>query len=657
MNLGEFSIEPDPNVFRVGGRQRGVMATKTKETTAQDRADYYSSEIQTSIAMTKKHEPRWREAIRAYNNERQLKSSLEEVILELDQDTMIRSGLPYAMSMTTQAALVANYPAFITKANRSDAREMAKLARMVLKNKWNCDDRQYLMSKWVLCCRHTGKMISHLVYEGDWKDVEAKHAEEEKRIERRADMSTEEAALDETAEALVMADMQEIDDSKALIGETANHDVAPQNVGVEFVSPFNYFPDPEAGNLWNGVRFEFIRRRARLRDLRMNKAYKNTDQLRPNMATREVYMAARANLPEDYQMVEYFVGYDYEDPEFKDKGGAMIVIVPDQRLELYHGPNPWRRRPIVVGEWNADISDPDSEMAIHPQTDFDSWKDYWAAFEDIMFRAFRQLQKAPYSTIAIDDESQATDEQLEAVLKNSGPGIVRIALDGKKINEVLMELQTKQVSPEYLNYLRFILEMVRIFEGLSANQLGGGALKSETSATEVAEIGNMSRARLDVKDRALRRFLVATARNYLSGVFDIHEIPEIIEWVGDEVASEIDADKAKMGSLMDISISIEAGSMAPEGPQQKFAKLQMLLALLQADPILAQTQNREWLMDLISDIFADWDTGREPFVDFTDAQAQVYRALQAMQGGAGGGSPPAIPGQSNAQMVEGGAAA
>lgn len=651
MKTGEFSIEPDAVVFKIGGRHRRASMTKTVESTDQDRADYYSAEIATSETMRRKHEPRWREAIRAYNNEEDRVDSIETAVLELSNDTMVRSGLPYAMSKTTEAALVANYPAFITKAMRSDAKERAKLARMVLKNKWNCDDRQYLLSKWVLCGRHTGLMISHMVYEGDWTDVEMKQKERQAKIDARADMTSEEAMLDETAQALVDADMQEIEEGQALIGETANHDVAPRNVGVEFVSPFDYVPDPEAKNLVNGVRWEFIRRRARLMDLRANKAYKNTDELRPNMATREGYMRARAEVPEAYQMVEYYIGYDYEDPEFKEDGGAMIVIVPDQHLILYREKNPWGRRPIAVGEWNADISDPDSEMSIYPQTDFDSWKDYWKAFQDIMFRAFRQLQKAPYSTIVLDETSEMTDEQIIAVLANSGPGVVRAALGEKPISQVLMELQTKQVSPEYLNYLRFILEMIRIFEGLSANQLGGGALKSETSATEAAEIGNMSRARLDVKDRAVRRFVVATARNYLAAVFAFHEIPEIIEWVGEDVASEIDADKAKLGSLMDISVSIEAGSMAPEGPQQKMAKLQTFLQALALDPMLQQLQNREWLMDLLSDLLSDWDTGKEPFLDFTDPQAQAFRVLQATTGGAPGGSPPAPVGKSNAEMV------
>lgn len=652
MKIGEFSIDPDPNVFKIGGRNRSSQSGKTVESTDADRAAYYSAEIHTSETMRRKHEPRWREAIRAYNNQHDSIDSIESAVLELAPDTMVRSGLPYAMSKTTEAALVANYPAFITKAMRADAKERAKLARMILKNKWNCDERQYLLSKWVLCGRHTGLMISHMVYEGDWDDVEKMQKEEQDKIDRRATMSTEEAMLDETAQALVDADMQEIEEDSSLIGATANHDVAPRNVGVEFVSPFDYVPDPEAKNLVNGVRWEFIRRRARLMDLKANKGYKCTDELRPNMATREGYMRARAEVPEAYQMVEYYIGYDYEDPEFKAEGGSMIVIVPDQRLILYRDKNPWGRRPIAVGEWNADISDPDSEMTIYPQTDFDSWKDYWKAFQDIMFRAFRQLQKAPYSTIVLDDESSMSSEQITAILANSGPGVVRAALDGKPINQVMMELQTKQVSPEYLNYLRFILEMIRIFEGLSANQLGGGALKSETSATEAAEIGNMSRARLDVKDRALRRFVVATARNYLAGVFDFHPVSQIIEWVGEDVAAEIDADKAKLGSLMDITVGIESGSMSPEGPQQKMMKVQTFLQALALDPMLQGLQNREWLMDILSDLLADWDTGKEPFLDFTDPQAQAFRVLQATTGGAAsGGSPPAPAGKSNSEMV------
>ena len=46
-------------------------------------------------------------------------------------DQMVKSGLPYAASMTTVAALTARYPTFLTRPKKS--RELAKLVQLILK--------------------------------------------------------------------------------------------------------------------------------------------------------------------------------------------------------------------------------------------------------------------------------------------------------------------------------------------------------------------------------------------------------------------------------------------------------------------------------------------------------------------------------------------
>lgn len=645
INIGSLAVPAPSTIFGFrGGANKSAkdLSITGKKPNERDLGIYFSAQIHVAESLRKNPEKRWQEAIRAFNNQ-VIISETDTIFDGIQTDQMIKSGLPYAATMTTVAALSARNPSFKTKPKKKGARDIAKTVRLVLKNHWNVDERQWLMQKAVMSARHTGLMIGRVICETDYDEFEAKMSKAEAAADRRAEMSSDESAIEDMLDKLVNADIAAIDTAgNQLLTESADHHIRPDQTTVILVSPMEYVADPDARTFTHGVRWEGVKKYARMIDLKSNPRYdkKALARLKPNcQPTRDMQKAMPA-MPADFQMVAYYEIYDYADPEWKKEGGALMTIVADQDLVLERRPNPYGQRVFEVGEYNADPCDPSNEMSRYPQTDFDSWKEHWYAFQDILYRALRQIQKAPYSTLVLDKDAGISADEIEGILESTGPGVVAIPLNDKPIQQVMQELQTKQVSPEYINFLRFILDLIRLFEGLGPNQFGGAPLKSETSATEAGEIGNFSRARLDVKEFALRRWLNGLAKKYVSTLFRFSDFSEIVEMVGDEIAQHsIDIDKAKAADVIDVSIEVEAGSTAPDGPVQKIQKVQMLMQILTMDPMLVQALNRDLMFNLLNDIFGDLDTGDDMFVALDSMQAQANRAMGYLQSGANGPAP------------------
>jgi len=641
VNIGSIAVPPPSSIlgFQTKRSADVLNVTSTKPNT-KDLGTYFSGQIRVAEALRKKNaEQRWREAIRAFNNEA-VQSTDDSWVFGATNSQMVKSGLPYAATMTTVAALTANSPNFVVRPKKQGSRDRSKLTRLILKNSFDSDYHQWLMQKAVMMGRHTGLMIGRVFIETDFDEHEAEMDKEREASDRRSVLSTEDAALEDQLDRLVAADTDEmVEEMDPIFTEEADHYVRPDRVCIRLESPFDVVFDPDARTFTHGVRWEGVRKRARIIDLKANPRYdrKALAKLKPNRQPSKEVTRLNPTLPPDYQLVEYYEIFDYSDPEWRREGGALMTIVVDQELVLERRKNPYGGRVFEVTEYNAEPCDPMNEMSRYPQTDFDSWKEHWYAFQDILYRALRQIQKAPYSTLVLDKDAQISCDEIEGILESSGPSVVEIQTDGKPLQSIMQELQTKQVSPEYINFLRFILDLVRLFEGLGPNQFGGAPLKSETSATEAGEIGNSSRARLNVKEFALRRFLNGLAKKYVSAVFRFSDFDEIVEMVGEDVAKHaIDIDRARASDILDVSISIEAGSMAPDGVPQKIQKIMMLMQVLGTDPMLMQQLNRDLVVSVLNDIFGDLETGEDMFVPLDSLQAQAGRMMQMLQQGAQG---------------------
>ena len=656
---------PPDNILTIGADQRFASGPEsgreTKTPSKRKLWDFFQAQIRIFEHKRRIVEKDWRRAERAFRNLGA--GNYYDLDWYNTVGNELREGLPYAATMTTVAALAPKRPSFQVKAKRSSARKKAKAVGLLLKNAWATDERQRLIQKAIIRARHNGFMVGRVVFETDY-DVWQKKFEEEKEAEdKRAELTTEDRQLEELVDAAFREEIQNTPDRPHPLTGQADHNVRWGEVGARLVDNRKYVADPEAENFVTGPRWEGERIRMRLTDLRENPRYDKTvaSRVMPNAGTSSSIQAffgrndrrsaVEASVPLSHQMVDVYEIVDYTDPRFKEEGGALITLSLDAPGLLEYRANPYGRRLYRVSEWNGD------EFEQFPQTDFEGWEDIWHASKEVLYRMVRALRRSPNGKIVTDSNNAANADEIDGLLDNDDASIVPIDLGNTNdVRKAYGEIATRQVSPEYANALNVFLNRIRLVEGLGPNQFGGAPLKSETSATEAGEIGTFARARLDVKERAVESFVNGLAKDFVSTAFRFLEPDEIAELIGDEQfdASNIaEISKSEAGDLVDLDISIESGSMAPDSDSKKIQKIQLALGLMAQDPIMATQLNRDVFLEVINDVLS-LDTGDEMFVGQDSEMATLNRLVQQV-GGAGGkqGSAPRQPGQSNAAGIPG----
>lgn len=650
-----------PSQSMLGFTQGGVR-TQVDELDESDlvaMTEFYKAQIREFEDERRRHEPRWDHAINAFRNKTEVQDEDFPFFSEVEGDAII-AGLPYAATMTNVAALTPSSVLFEVKPKRESARRFANVCQAILNATWNTDERQRLIEKLIMCCRHTGLMIGMGVYETDYDEWQ-------RRMEEQA--AKDEEGDDENAEylrgldALIEEEMRKMrmeSESGAVnrLRAEADHTIRWEEPGIMMIKPHDYVADPNADDLVWGPRWEGRRVRGTLKELRENPRYDQTviAQISPHIARYDEEGSApdrfrrRRNrsrfrgrgTPASHQIVEWYELYVYDARDYKDQGGALISIHPDCDRPMEIRANPYGRRAFVVEEWNGTTFEP------FPQSDFDAWKEIWSSMQDIFYRMVRGLRKAGNGTVIIDDNSTNNRDEVEGVIENDDGGIAWLDLGEKNIQEVMHEFRQMQVSPEYINAMNFMLTLVRMMEGLGPNQFGGGALKSETSASEVQEIGGFSRARLDVKAHGVSRWLNKGGGLFLSMVFRFMRPDEI----ADMVAGAIDIEDVNMAyndapRIDEIQITVKAGQVHPETQQQIMMKIELLYKLMMQDPIVAKKVNRDALGDMINELLAR-PTGLKMILPDDDLQV-INNGLDMLISAARAQTQQAAaPGQSNA---------
>lgn len=656
------SPTPHEYLLSLGGKRKrdGATSITGKRVPDSQLVQFFADNIKLFMRRRKDAEAEWQVAIDAYRGHDRRSHSMD--IWSNPFGAGVRIGLPYALTQTTVAAIVASMPSFSAKPATEKARGLAKLVHVLLNNDsvWDAKKRQWQMGKLVKSGKMTGLMIGKVHYETDYDAWQKRIEKEEKEEARRSGLTRDELA---TEELLDVVEREEFATTKGvqkkeLTGE-ADHTLRREEIGMQIMSAKAYIADPHATDFVYGPRWEGRLYNRYIKDVKNDKRFRGDARLNvkpTHTMRRELRFPFRRNpgdgvydnsLPEDFQQVELAEIYWYDDPEFKDSYGSLITLVVDQDLLLERRPNPYGRRPYVVEEWNGDLEDP------FPCTDINGWVDLWRATREVLYRAVRQIRKAPNTTLLVAKGGNNSADQLQGVLDNDDGGVAEIDISGVTsggLDGVVKELATRQVSPEYLNFIDKMMLYIQMIEGFGPNQLAGGALKSETSGTEAAEVAKFVRVRLDDKANALDRFMTRMARNIISAIFRFKEFDEIVDMVGEDLAqmgiAEEELTRARAANIEDVSINIVPGSMAPEADG---TKLQKVMAILQAnglDQILSQKCDRDALAILLNDA-TRLQTGRDLYVDLDSPMANL-NAMQQLLGGPQGSAPRAAPAQGGA---------
>lgn len=652
-----FTPTPSPKFQALGTRGQGTdggMKITGKKVVERDLVNFLQAQIRTYEAEARKYEPEWDRACRAYRGDDPGRVSPDEWTTGIGDEMMI--GIPTAATETAVAALVARNPEFVARPKTEQARALANLCQVLLSSDhvWDKQKRQWQMEKLVKSAKHYGLMIGKVHYETDYDAFQKRMEEEKAAAEEALARPLEDRRFDSLIDLAIDEELHEMDrlHSKVLSGEP-DHSIPMKSVGMVILNPRDYVADPNAESFVWGPRWEGRRLKKAIKDVRLDERYRKSarDMVEPTHIRREgiqnpwtdrqtrLDSVWRQALPKDYQFTELFEIYWYDDPEFKESYGSLITISLDQGLLLERRPNPYGRRPYVVEEWKADIGE------LFPQPDINGWFDLWRGYREVVYRLLRQLRKAPNSTLLVRADSNLNVDALQGLLDNDDGGVAPVDIDSDKpFQQEIHELATRQVSPEYINAANALLQIIQMVEGFGPNQFAGGALKSETSATEAGEIGRFARARLDVKGNALQRFMARMGQNVLSAIFRFKRTPEILDYVDRELLDELEItpDAIAAAKFEDIAIDIEPRSTQPDSDAVKLQKVQFALQANAGDPILNQRCDRDTLIKLLNEVMR-LPTGKALYMAMQEAGVDANAVALALQGG--GGSQPRAAGQ------------
>ncbi len=245
----------------------------------------------------------------------------------------------------------------------------------------------------------------------------------------------------------------------------------------------------------------------------------------------------------------------------------------------------------------------------------------------------------------ISSDLGITEQTLKTFTK---PGVGTVALVDaqmdKRLADFIVRLPKDQASPEALGLLNLLLQQLQYASGFSANHFGG-ALKSETSATEARNISNASAARGNHRPGAVARFTRNVAFKRAALMAQYYDKTDMIRSVGPDLGKKWPQDWTPFDIQDRMRLMIEQGSMQPVDDEARFEKLLRTLQLSLQSPGALQTVSLPVLYERLFQAmgFREGD----PIVVSTDSE-QSAAAVQAAQQSAVTGAAPdgeSAPGQ------------
>jgi len=236
-------------------------------------------------------------------------------------------------------------------------------------------------------------------------------------------------------------------------------------------------------------------------------------------------------------------------------------------------------------------------------------------------------------------------ELLKAMTQGSPPRFVGVDLPdlSQRLADLFYDPQRPSESPEALNtYALLKAEMERGI-GMGANQQLQ-AMKSDTSAREVAEISQNAAMAMSHVERALEMFVQAIARNRLGHMGQFYGKERMLRIAGYEAAEawpEVGSPYTEGDVQAGMGLHIHKGSMRPRNEVSDFQNAMAYAQIAGANPYMAMNTNWIALQRNLARSIAGV-TG-ESFMVTTDEAAfqqlvaQMQAAQMLQQGGPGGG--------------------
>lgn len=419
------------------------------------------------------------------------------------------------------------------------------------------------------------------------------------------------------------------------------------------VSPLEVFVDPNARSLddarWVGRLIV-----ADIEQVKANTNFQNTEGLRPSkvfsaipearaqQAQQEIAGGAKTGamygmrlVPDAYQFVALYELFERQGDGTWDK----IVFAHDHPKPLQMVKDAYAIGcPYRLLRWNQ------TGERIFAISDVQAVMTQVIEEREIRTRLHDQYMRSAVDTYVMNRQLFPTPEDLHPM---TVPGIGMVYtgnFDGHTRQQVMDLLPRNPQTGEAMNYLALIERNIEQGTGLGPNQQAA-PLKSETSATEAAEIAKWATNRGQSKYDAFNHFVAGVAQDNIGLHAEFSTPEDMAVYGGVEAAKLWNREKFTDADIQfGLSIKVEQGSTQPRSDAQRVAAMQTVMTMLSgpAGVLWAQKFN-------VTEVLNEWARGMgfqtgskllNPEMG-DEAFSEMAAQMMLMQGGAmGAGSAP-----------------
>lgn len=227
---------------------------------------------------------------------------------------------------------------------------------------------------------------------------------------------------------------------------------------------------------------------------------------------------------------------------------------------------------------------------------------------------------------------------------------------GQGIRSVADFLPRQSKVDRLLPYLAILERDYEMAWGMGPNQQLQ-ALRSDTSATESAELARNAQVRMAIKAESAEEFVAVVGKKILQLMAQFFGPEQIEPLCGPEGAKAWQREDFTKSDIQNgLSVEVEVGSMRPETDDSRMQILNMIIQEAMQNPVLAQGWNIMEVQKLRSKIMGVRDGSK--IINQSAQNPQMLQGLMqlALSGAQGAkGSAPAARGESNAQAARPGA--
>jgi len=264
---------------------------------------------------------------------------------------------------------------------------------------------------------------------------------------------------------------------------------------------------------------------------------------------------------------------------------------------------------------------------------------------EIRTRMHDAFMRAAVDVYAFDRSIMSTEEDIRPMtMEGVGLMLPINGMTGRPLDQVVRLLPRNPQTNEAMAYLAVIERNIQDGTGMGANQMMQ-SLKSETSATEAAEIARNAGARGQSKYSAFNDFIAQVAHDRLKLAAQFYDAGMLAVLAGPEAAEMWIKEEFTTPDIQwGLNVSIEVGSMQPRNDTTRAQAVTTAIQLAKSDPVAAQMLNLPRLWQEFFKLLG-FQNGSEFLQEMApDQMSQMYMQAALMgMGGAAGGSPPGGP--------------